>query len=153
VIDRGLNGATDPVVATSVAVLELLTSRMVGLYFAGAMGGRVHGPVRRLVGDALGGRPGARRDRGSGPRGARPGLGRPWVDTLEGSRHANMKELRARGGHIRVLFAFDPVRVAILLLGGDKRDRWAAWYEQAIPEADGLYDEHLAELRDEGEQS
>jgi hypothetical protein len=54
---------------------------------------------------------------------------------------------------MRVLFAFDPVRVAILLLGGDKSDRWAAWYEQAIPQADGLYDEHLAELRDEGELS
>jgi hypothetical protein len=45
------------------------------------------------------------------------------------------------------------VRVAILLLGGDKRERWTAWHEQAIPEADGLYDEHLAELRDEGERS
>jgi hypothetical protein len=78
-----------------------------------------------------------------------PGLGRPWADTIEGSRHANMKELRPRGGHIRVLFAFDPVRVAILLLGGDKRDQWSAWYEQAIPEADRLYDEHLDELRDE----
>lgn len=82
-----------------------------------------------------------------------PGLGRPWVDTLEGSRHPNMKELRPRGGHIRVLFAFDPVRVAILLLGGDKSDRWTAWYEQTIPQADRLYDEHLAELRDEGELS
>jgi hypothetical protein len=40
-------------------------------------------------------------------------------------------ELRPRGGHIRVLFAFGPVRVTILLLGGDKRDRWTAWYEQA----------------------
>jgi hypothetical protein len=51
---------------------------------------------------------------------------------------------------MRVLFAFDPVRVAILLLGGDKSDRWTARYEQAIPQADGLYGEHLAELRDEG---
>lgn len=152
-IDRGLNGATDPVVATSVAVLELLTSRMVGLYFAvpweveytdqfGAWWETLSEDDQERVAIAVA----VLEEQG-------PGLGRPWVDTLEGSRHANMKELRPRGGHIRVLFAFDPVRVAILLLGGDKRDRWAAWYEQAIPEADGLYDEHLAELRDEGEQS
>jgi hypothetical protein len=48
-----------------------------------------------------------------------PGLGRPLVDSIEGSRHANMKELRA--GTLRVLFAFDPRRTAILLIGGDKR--------------------------------
>jgi hypothetical protein len=77
-------------------------------------------------------------------------LGRPWVDTLEGSRHANMKELRPRGGHLRILFAFDPSRFAILLLGGDKSGEWASWYKQVIPEADRLYDEHLSELRDEG---
>ncbi len=79
-----------------------------------------------------------------------PALGRPWVDTLEHSRHANMKELRPRGGHLRVLFAFDPRRTAILLVGGDKTNEWSAWYERAIPEADRLYDEHLAELREEG---
>ncbi len=79
-----------------------------------------------------------------------PGLGRPWVDTLEGSSHANMKELRPRGGHLRILFAFDPRRFAILLLGGDKSGEWGSWYKQAIPEADRLYDEHLDELRDEG---
>jgi hypothetical protein len=80
-----------------------------------------------------------------------PPLGRPWVDTIHGSRHANMKELRPRGGHIRVLFTFDPRRMAILLLGGDKRGRWSTWYQQAIAAADRLYDEHLAELRGEGE--
>jgi len=79
-----------------------------------------------------------------------PGLGRPWVDTLQGSRHPNMKELRPRGGHLRILFAFDPRRAAILLLGGDKTGQWSSWYEQAIPQADDLYDEHLRELRDEG---
>ena len=62
-----------------------------------------------------------------------------------------MKELRPRGGHLRVLFAFDPRRAAILLVGGDKRGQWAAWYERAIPAADDLYDEHLAQLRQEGE--
>jgi hypothetical protein len=79
-----------------------------------------------------------------------PGLGRPWVDTLQGSRHPNMKELRPRGGHLRILFAFDPRRAAILLLGGDKTGQWSSWYEQAIPQADELYDEHLRELNDEG---
>jgi hypothetical protein len=79
-----------------------------------------------------------------------PALGRPWVDTLRGSRHPNMKELRPRGGFIRCLFAFDPRRTAILLLGGDKRDRWEAWYTAYIPLADDLYDQYLAELAAEG---
>src|SRR5687767_3700156 len=72
-----------------------------------------------------------------------PGLGRPFVDTIKDSRHANMKELRPRGGNIRILFAFDPRRMPILLLGGDKTNRWQAWYREAIPVADRLYDEHL----------
>ena len=79
-----------------------------------------------------------------------PALGRPLVDTLKGSRHPNMKELRPRGGHMRVLFAFDPRRMAILLMGGDKSHRWSSWYVEAIPAADVLYDEHLQTLRDEG---
>ena len=79
-----------------------------------------------------------------------PALGRPLVDTLKGSRHPNMKELRPRGGHMRVLFAFDPRRTAILLLGGDKSGRWSSWYAEAIPFADRLYDEHLRELHNEG---
>jgi len=77
-----------------------------------------------------------------------PALGRPLVDSVEGSRHANMKELRA--GTLRVLFAFDPRRTAILLIGGDKRDRWQEFYEQMIPLADQLFDEHLAALEREG---
>ena len=77
-----------------------------------------------------------------------PGLGRPLVDSLTGSRHANMKELRA--GTIRILFAFDPRRSAILLIGGDKRDRWQEFYEQMIPLADRLLDQHLADLEKEG---
>ena len=79
-----------------------------------------------------------------------PGLGRPLVDTISGSRHANMKELRPIGGGIRILFAFDPRRMAILLLGGDKTGRWNQWYIEMIPIADQLYDEHLATLRKEG---
>jgi hypothetical protein len=80
-----------------------------------------------------------------------PGLGRPFVDTVKGSRHENMKELRPRGGFIRILFAFDPRRMAILLVGGDKRDRWSSWYEEMIPVADRLFDEHLETLQHEEE--
>jgi hypothetical protein len=79
-----------------------------------------------------------------------PGLGRLMVDTIRGSRHPNMKELRPRGGHLRILFAFDPRRTAILLIGGDKTHRWQAWYQTMIPVADDLYDEHLRTLRREG---
>lgn len=49
------------------------------------------------------------------------------------------------------LFAFDPRLVAMLLLGGDKRGRWAAWYAETIPAAERLYEQHLAQLREEGE--
>jgi hypothetical protein len=80
-----------------------------------------------------------------------PALGRPLVDTIEGSRHPNMKELRPPGGNIRVLFAFDPRRTAILLIGGDKTGRWQEWYDETIPVADELYDTHLEELQTEGE--
>lgn len=73
------------------------------------------------------------------------------MDTLEGSRHVNMKELRPLGTSIRILFAFDPRRMVILLIGGDKTGRWDEWYEETIPVADRLYNEHLEELREEGE--
>src|SRR5688572_8180136 len=73
-----------------------------------------------------------------------PALGRPLVDTLAHSRFANMKELRLRT--MRVLFAFDPRRVGLLLIGGDKRGNWTAWYEEFLPLADQLYAEHLDEL-------
>jgi hypothetical protein len=79
-----------------------------------------------------------------------PALGRPFVDTIKTSRHSHMKELRPRGGNLRVLFVFDPRRSAILLLGGDKTARWEAWYRQAVPLADDLYDTYLDELRKEG---
>jgi hypothetical protein len=67
---------------------------------------------------------------------AGPALGRPHADTLaKQSRHSNMKELRIvhRGDAYRVLFAFDPRRVAVLLLGGRKADQ--KWYKTAIPAA------------------
>lgn len=78
-----------------------------------------------------------------------PALGRPAVDRIEGSRHHNMKELRSFGGYLRALFAFDPKRRAIVLLGGDKRGDWTGWYERNIPIADELYDEHLRNLDDQ----
>jgi hypothetical protein len=79
-----------------------------------------------------------------------PLLGRPQVDTLKGSRHANMKELRfeADGGVWRVAFAFDPERNAILLVAGDKggvgRHRF---YRDLIRVADGRFEKHLMALR------
>ena len=80
-----------------------------------------------------------------------PTLKRPVVAEIKTSRHSNMKELRvSKAGALRVLFAFDPRRHAILLLGGDKSGQWEEWYRTAIPEADALYDTHLQELRDEG---
>jgi hypothetical protein len=77
-----------------------------------------------------------------------PGLGRPTVDTVTASRHRNMKELRT--GSVRILFAFDPRRRAILLVGGDKRGQWEQWYKTAIPLADDRYDQHLKDLEEEG---
>lgn len=81
---------------------------------------------------------------------AGPSLGRPLVDTVSGSRYANMKELRPPRGNLRVLFAFDPRRTAILLIGGDKTGRWREWYVEMIPLADHLYEMYLEELREEG---
>jgi hypothetical protein len=78
-----------------------------------------------------------------------PGLGRPLVDTVVGSRHNNMKELRPGSSgrsEVRILFAFDPRRRAIMLVAGDKRGAWARWYATNIPIADDRYDEHLAAL-------
>ncbi|MFT4036447.1 MAG: type II toxin-antitoxin system RelE/ParE family toxin [Patulibacter sp.] len=72
-----------------------------------------------------------------------PALGRPAVDLVKGSRHSNMKELRSFGGHLRALFAFDPKRQAIVLLGGDKAGNWTGWYERNIPIADDLFDDYL----------
>lgn len=80
-----------------------------------------------------------------------PELRRPYSDTVKESRHPNMKELRVQhaGDPYRVLYAFDPRRAAILLIGGNKTGD-PRWYERMIPVADDLYDEHLATLRKEG---
>jgi len=78
-----------------------------------------------------------------------PALPRPYADTIGGSRHANLKELRVQhaGRPFRILFAFDPRRCALLLIGGDKtgNDRW---YEEFVPVADRLFDEHLRKMRE-----
>ncbi len=79
-----------------------------------------------------------------------PGLGRPLVDRIESSRHQHMKELRIPQGNIRIFFAFDPLRNAILLIGGDKTGRWIEFYREMIPLADAFYDEHLRILKREG---
>jgi hypothetical protein len=79
-----------------------------------------------------------------------PRLGRPTVDRIKGSRYHHMKELRPVGGHMRALFAFDPRRVAVVLVGGDKTGDWTGWYHRHIRIADALYDDHLARLRAEG---
>lgn len=81
-----------------------------------------------------------------------PGLGRPRVDTLKGSHHANMKELRfdAEDGVWRFAFAFDPNRQAIVLVGGDKSGGGEKrFYRQLIHKADERFDEHLARLERE----
>ncbi|MDR0996290.1 MAG: type II toxin-antitoxin system RelE/ParE family toxin [Zoogloeaceae bacterium] len=80
-----------------------------------------------------------------------PGLGRPDVDTLKGSKFANMKELRFawQGGVWRVAFAFDPERQAILLVAGDKRGvNQRRFYQNLIGVADARYATHLQALRE-----
>jgi len=79
-----------------------------------------------------------------------PQLGRPRADTLHGSRHANMKELRfdAAGGVWRFAFAFDPKRRAIILCGGDKSGgSEKRFYRQLIEKADERFDAHLAAIK------
>ena len=80
-----------------------------------------------------------------------PQLPFPYSSGIEGSKHNHMRELRVQSGGnpIRIFYAFDPRRTAILLIGGDKtgNDRF---YSEMIPVADRLYDEHLNELRKEG---
>jgi len=79
-----------------------------------------------------------------------PHLNYPLSSGIESSRHAHMRELRVQyaGDPYRVLYAFDPRRTAILLIGGNKRgsDRW---YEEHVPNADKLYDKHIKDLIEE----
>lgn len=78
-----------------------------------------------------------------------PGLGRPLVDTITGSKISNLKELRP--GTVRILFVFDPWRSSILLAAGDKAGRWKDWYRQAIPLAEQRYEVYLKERQAEEE--
>lgn len=78
-----------------------------------------------------------------------PTLGRPLVDTLTGSKIANMKELRPRRTNIRILFVFDPWRSAILLVAGDKTGERNRWYDRAIPRAEESYERYLKERAEE----
>ena len=80
-----------------------------------------------------------------------PALEHPHSSDIRSSRHGRMRELRVpcQGRPLRILYAFDPRRVAILLIGGDKTgdDRW---YERMVPLADQIYDEYLEALKREG---
>lgn len=81
-----------------------------------------------------------------------PLLSRPYADTLEASKHPNMKELRVQyqGQPWRILFAFDLERSAILLLGGNKTGN-ARWYKENIPIADRRFTQHLRKLQNKEE--
>lgn len=80
-----------------------------------------------------------------------PNLGFPHSSDIKGSRHNHMRELRTQheGRPLRTLYAFDPRRKAILLIGGDKRGN-KRWYDTHIPIADRLYNEHLKLLKKQG---
>jgi len=80
-----------------------------------------------------------------------PTLPSQYSSAINGSRYGHMRELKVqhKGKPYRILYAFDPRRIAVLLLGGNKagNDRW---YEENVPKADKLYHELLEELDDEG---
>jgi hypothetical protein len=80
-----------------------------------------------------------------------PQLPFPYSSGIKGSKHAHMRELRvqSRGRPLRVFYAFDPRRSAILLIGGDKTGD-ERFYQRMIPIADTLYDVYLEEIRKEG---
>ncbi|MBZ5572612.1 MAG: type II toxin-antitoxin system RelE/ParE family toxin [Acidobacteriia bacterium] len=79
-----------------------------------------------------------------------PTLSRPHADVIVSSRHSNMKELRGKveERQLRVLFAFDPRRAALLLIGGDKTNDPKS-YETFVPIADDLFDRHLKGIEPE----
>ncbi len=80
-----------------------------------------------------------------------PGLRFPHSSDIKGCRHGNLRELRIQhaGRPYRVLYAFDPRRCALLLIGGDKTVQHR-WYEEHVPVAEKLSDVHLDTLRKEG---
>lgn len=79
-----------------------------------------------------------------------PTLGRPTVDKVSGSKFHSMKELRPAGTSIRIMFIFDPLRQAILLLGGDKAGDWKRWYDKNIPVAERRYEDWLSTVQEGG---
>jgi hypothetical protein len=78
-----------------------------------------------------------------------PALTRPLADTVHGSEYPKMRELRIQhqGRPYRVLYAFDPRRVGVLLIGGDKTGN-SRWYEEFVPRADAIYAQHLREIKE-----
>ena len=82
-----------------------------------------------------------------------PALAFPYSSKITTSRYPQMRELRTQSGgrRLRTLYAFDPRRCAILLIGGDKTgdDRW---YEKFVPKADRIFERHLAELKQGGKK-
>jgi hypothetical protein len=80
-----------------------------------------------------------------------PALDYPHTTKIAISRYPHMRELRTQSGGkpLRTLYAFDPLRVAIMLIGGDKTGN-VRWYEKFVPMADRIYETHLKELRKEG---
>lgn len=72
-----------------------------------------------------------------------PSLGRPAVDRVKGSKRHNLKELRPPSSSIRILFIFDPLRQAVLLVAGDKSGSWKQWYVDNIEVAERRYQDWL----------
>jgi hypothetical protein len=83
-----------------------------------------------------------------------PLLGRPYVDTLKGSKITNLKELRVqhKTEPIRILFAFDPEQQAVIILGGSKQSD-KRWYDTNIPIAEEMFFEHLEKLKKADEET
>jgi len=79
-----------------------------------------------------------------------PELHRPYADAVHGSKYRNMRELRVQhqGRPYRILYAFDPRRTGMLLIGGDKTGN-PRWYEDFVPKADAIYSQHLHEIEEE----
>jgi hypothetical protein len=76
-----------------------------------------------------------------------PSLRRPLSGQIVSSAHGNMKELIPPRANIQILYAFDPTRTAILLLGGDTTGNWDGWYRANVPVADAIYQRRLDEIR------
>lgn len=84
-----------------------------------------------------------------------PSGGRPYIDRVHHSKYHNLKELRPRKSakNIRILFIFDPLQQAILLVAGDKTGNWDKWYKQNVPTAEALYEQHLNTTRTKAGQT